>query len=169
MKAEVVKLGPLLLGGMCFYGDPISVKGGWDSENEIGKTCTRFTKFVSENPVRPYSVNNPLIYEVHIYGNETLSKGYFEVFVGEEVNTAELPIELSCKFIPASDYIKLTLYGSEIASDWWKDIDTDVFPSFGLKRNCGYIIQAYGDGFKGMDNIEESVIDAYIPVISDKP
>ena len=165
MKTEVVKLGPLLLGGMCFYGDPISVKGSWDSENEIGKTCKRFADFVSEHPVRPYSKNIPLFYEVHVYGSETMSKGYFEVFVGEEVNTDELPIELSCKYIPASDYIKITLYGSEIISDWWENLDTEVIPAFGLKRNFGYIIQAYGDGFKGMDNIEDSVMNAYIPVI----
>lgn len=169
MKTELVKLGPLLLGGMNFYGDPVSVKGSWDSENEIGKTCKRFTDFISEHPVRPYSLNTSLVYEVHIYGSETLSKGYFEVFVGGEVNTAGLPIKLSCKFIPASDYLKITLYGGEIVSDWWKGLDTDIIPAYGLKRNCDYIVQAYGGGFKGMDNIEDSVIDAYIPVLSDKP
>lgn len=168
MKTVLERLDQMLLGGVCFYGDPISVKGGWDSENEIGKTCKRFTDFLAENPIRPYSKNKPVLYEVHIYGSETLSKGFFEVFVGEEVNTAELPVALAAKHIPASDYIKVTLFGAEIVSDWWKDLDTNVIPSMGVKRNGGYIIQAYGPLFKGMDDIADSEIDAFIPVITGK-
>ncbi len=169
METRLATLGPLLLGGMSFYGDPISVKGGWDSENEIGKTCKRFEDFLAKNKDRPYSSRGPNIYEVHIYGSETMSKGYFEVFVGEEVTTAELPVELNSKYIPASDYLKVTLYGKEITGDWWKDLDTKIIPAMGVKRNFGYIIQVYDDRFKGVDMIEESVVETYIPIADDKP
>ena len=53
MKAELVRLGPLLLGGVGFYGDPFTRKSGWDSDNEIGGTWQRYSEFLSENPERP--------------------------------------------------------------------------------------------------------------------
>jgi predicted transcriptional regulator YdeE len=164
METELVSLHSLLLGGLCFYGDPISSKGGWDTENEIGKTWSRFSEFLMENPERPYSSHGRNMYEVHIYGNETKSKGYFEVFVGEEVNTAQLPIRLSSKFIPSSDYLKITLNGKEITGDWWHKLDTKIMPSSGAKRNSTYIIQAYDERFKGMDKIEDSILTVFIPI-----
>lgn len=164
MNTELVSLDSLLLGGVSFYGDPISTKGGWDAENEIGKTWNRFMEFITRNTERPYSLHKQYMYEVHIYGSETAVKGYFEVFVGEEVNTAQLPIEISSKFISASEYLKITLSGKEITGDWWQKLDTDIIPSGGVGRNPAYLIQAYDGRFKGMDRIEDSILDVYIPV-----
>ena len=164
MKIDVVHLDALLLGGMSFYGDPISTKGEWEEENEIGKTWKRFVEFITMNPVRPYSVQGSYIYEVHIYNRETPAKGHFEVFVGEEVNTKELPIALSSKFIASSDYLKVTLTGKEIVSDWWQKLDTEIIPGRNLRKNNDYIIQAYDERFKGMDKLENSEMDAFIPV-----
>ncbi len=164
MEVELVHLNPILLGGLSFYGDPISTKCGWDSENEIGKTWSRFMDFLAAHPQRSYSYNRSNMYEIHIYGRETDTKGYFEVFVGEEVSMAQLPVELSSKFIPESDYIKITLFGNEITSDWWLKLDSDILPAKGVRRSSSYIIQAYDERFKGMDNIDKSIMDAYIPV-----
>ena len=164
MKTELVRLDAILLGGVSFYGDPFALKGGWDSDNEIGNTCRRFTEFVQENAKRPYSANKSVFYEVHIYGKETAAKGYFEVFAGEEVTTAELPAALSAKYIAASDYIKLTLTGSEITEDWWRKLEAEILPQYGVKRNPAYIIQAYDERFLGMDRLDASEIDAYVPV-----
>lgn len=165
MKTELIHLNSLQLGGVSFYGDPFSRKGGWDSENEIGKTWSRFICHITENPERSYSCNAPYMYEIHIYGSEMAAKGYFEVFVGEEVNTAKLPFSLSAKFFPESDYLKVTLYGQEITSDWWQMLDTDLISECGVKRNAPFIIQAYDERFKGMDHLEGSMLDIYIPVI----
>ncbi len=164
MKKELVHLDSMLLGGVNFYGDPISTKGGWDSENEIGKTWSRFMGYLTDHPERPYSRNKPYMYEVHIYGSETAGKGYFEVFVGEEVNSAQLPVALCSKFIPESDYMKLTLFGNEITGDWWQKLDSEIIPAKGVGRNSPYIIQAYDERFKGMDDIGNSILDVYIPV-----
>jgi predicted transcriptional regulator YdeE len=164
MKTELIHLNSLLLGGVSFFGDPFSRKGSWDSENEIGKTWSRFMGHITENSERPYSRNKPYLYEIHIYGSETAAKGYFEVFVGEEVNTAKLPFSLSSKFFPESDYLKVTLYGQEITSDWCQTFDTDIIPECGVKRNASFIIQAYDERFKGMDHLDDSVLDVYIPV-----
>lgn len=164
MKTELVSLDSLLLGGVNFYGDPVSTKGGWDAENEIGKTWNRFVEFITQNTMRPYSLHKRYMYEVHIYGGETAAKGYFEVFVGEEVNTAQLPVSLSAKYIYAADYLKITLSGKEITGDWWQKLDTDIIPSIGVKRNPAYLIQAYDERFKGMDRIEDSILDVFIPI-----
>lgn len=164
MKIDLVNLESLLLGGMSFYGDPISTKGGWEEENEIGKTWKRFMEFINENPVRPYSVQGSYMYEVHIYNQETPTKGYFEVVVGEEVNTKELPIAIGSKFIASSDYLKITLVGKEIISDWCQKLDTEIITSRNLRRNYNYIIQAYDERFRGMNNIADSEIDVFIPV-----
>lgn len=164
MKTKLVHLNGLLLGGVSFYGDPFSVKSGWDSDNEIGNTCRRYTEIIAVYPELVASTHR-VFYEIHIYGSETADKGYFEVFVGEEVTTTELPIDLVSKYIPASDCLMATLTGKEITEDWWKRLDEEIFFKFGVKRNGSYIIEAYDERFKGMDQIEASEIDVYIPVI----
>ena len=164
MKTEVTRLSSILLGGVSFYGDPISAKGGWDTENEIGKTWQRFMTFLRENPERPYSCGKQLFYEVHLYGSETKKKGYFEVFVGEEVNTATLPIALCAKYIPESDYLKMTLFGREIVGDWWLKLETEILPALGFSAKSSHLIQVYDDRFKGMDNVDESILDVFIPI-----
>ncbi len=164
MKTELIHLRSFLLGGVSFYGDPFSRRVGWDSENEIGKTWSRFMEYITENPERPYSCHKPNLYEIHIYGNETAAKGCFEVFVGEEVNAAQLPYSLSAKFFPESDYLKVTLYGQEIAGDWFQTLDTDIIPACGVRRNASYMIQAYDERFKVMDHLDDSILDMYIPL-----
>ena len=106
MKTDLVYLDDLLLGGVDFYGDPFRLKGGWDSDNEIGNTCRRYSEIVMENPKRPYSAGKNLFYEVHIYGKETTDKGYFEVFVGEEVTTPKLPAPSCLEVSPGFRLLK---------------------------------------------------------------
>jgi predicted transcriptional regulator YdeE len=164
MISELVHLNGMLLGGVSFYGDPFSVKSGWDSDNEIGNTCRRYGELIAGCPELTASARR-VFYEIHIYGRETADKGYFEVFAGEEVTTAELPVYLLSKYIPESDYLKVTLGGAEITEDWWKKLDDGLLPEFKVVRNGAFIIQAYDERFKGMEQIDASEIDVYIPVI----
>ena len=164
MQTQPVHLDALLLGGVGFYGDPFSKKSGWDSENEIGRTWNRFMAHLAANPERAYSCKKSCLYEVHIYGDETASKGCFEIFVGEEVNTAQLPVPLCAKFFPASDYIKVTLAGTEIISDWWQELETEILPKYRVKRSDCYMLQVYDERFLGMDQLEGSVLDVLVAV-----
>lgn len=164
MQTQLVHMDALLLGGMGFYGDPFSKKGGWDSDNEIGKTWERYMAHLAANPERAYSCNKSCMYEVHITGSETAEKGRFEVFVGEEVNTPQLPTALCAKFFPASDYIKVTLAGEEIIGDWWKKFESVVLTEYGVKQRGNFIIQAYDERFLGMDQLEGSVLDVLVAV-----
>jgi predicted transcriptional regulator YdeE len=164
MRAELTTLAPMMLGGLSYFGDPLSVKGGWDSENEIGNTWRRYMAWLEANPSRPWALGAGVMYEVHIYGPETERKGYFEVFVGEEVSSHALPVELSAKWIPGGEYLKITLTGGEISGDWWKDLDSSILPARGLSRRGAHLIEAYDGRFKGMDRIGESELDIYLPV-----
>lgn len=164
MEIELVELDAMLLGGMSFYGDPLSTKGGWDEENEIGRTWKRFMEYINCNQDRSYTIHESCFYELHIYNENTPKNGHFQVFVGEKVNTGELPVQLDSKYIPSSQYLKITLRGKEIISDWWYEIEKEIIPSRNLRRNYQYIIQAYDHRFKGMDKINDSELDAYIPV-----
>jgi hypothetical protein len=135
MKTELVHLNGMLVGGVSFYGDPFRMKGGWDSDNEIGNTCRRYGEIIAAYPELIKPNRQRVFYEIHIYGRETAEKGYFEVFAGEEVKTAELPVDLVSKYLPASDCLKVTLAGWEIREDWWKRLDEELLPEFGVIRN----------------------------------
>ena len=164
MKTEPVRLGPMLLGGMGFYGDPFSVKAGWDSENEIGKTWQRFTDWLAAHPDDPCFSEKGVLYELHVYGPETPVKGIFEVFVGGAVSTHELDEALTAKWIPAGEYLKVTLTGKEITGDWGMSLEGEMLPQMGLARRGAFLIQAYDARFKGTQSVPESEMDAYIPV-----
>ncbi len=164
MKTELARFGPMLLGGMGFYGDPFSAKAGWDSENEIGKTWQRFTDWLAANPGDPRFTEKSVLYELHVYSPETPVKGVFEVFVGGAVSTHELDEALIAKWIPAGEYLKVTLTGTEITGDWGMLLDAEMLPQMGLERRGAHLIQAYDARFKGTGSVSESEMDAYIPV-----
>ncbi|WP_105614633.1 GyrI-like domain-containing protein [Vallitalea okinawensis] len=164
MDIELVERDAMLLGGMSFYGDPLSTKGGWDEENEIGRTWQRFMTYVHSHEERTYTSHDSYFYELHIYNEDTPKNGQFQVFVGEKVNTSQLPVKLDSKYIPSSLYLKVTLRGKEIISDWWYELEQEIASNKNIQRNYQYIIQAYDHRFKGMDKINESELDAYIPV-----
>lgn len=154
----------LFLAGLNFYGDPFSTKRGWDQENEIGHTWQRFIKYITEYPQRSYSVDSETLYEVHIYAEETEKTGIFEIFVGEEVNTTEVPFLLNLKVLPETDYLEVTLFGDEITSDWWSSVSGNELIEMGYKPGHSYLIQKYDKRFKGMDQIQDSILTAFIPI-----
>jgi Bacterial transcription activator, effector binding domain. len=153
-----------LLGGMSFYGDPFSSKGGWEAENEIGKTFSRFNSYKSKTSDQTFFLPTDRMFELHIYGSETTSRGYFEVFIGEEVTTAQLPIELCSKYISASDYIKVTLSGTEITQDWYYQLEHEIIPSYQAEKKNTYMLQVYDKRFIGMEQLEASEMDVFVPV-----
>jgi len=165
MKTQLVYLEGLRLGGVSFYGDPFRAKGGWDSDNEIGNTCRRYGEIITAYPELIEPSGRRVLYEIHIYGSETADKGYFEVFAGEELTADVLPVDLVAKYIPASDYLKLTLTGKEITEDWWKKLDEEILPRYGVTKNSTYLIQAYDERFEDMEHLDASEMDAYIPII----
>ena len=171
MQPKISDSGPILLAGMSFYGDPFDMHSGWDEDNHIGRLWKRFTDYLSENPKWMLSGRLPngwpkAMYEVHIYSAETHLKGLFEVFVGVECapqEVGDVPIELCVKPLPAGSYAVFTFSGRDIVVDWEQDIQAWLAAS-GYRSAHAFNFQYYDERFKGLDRLEESVLDVYVPI-----
>jgi AraC family transcriptional regulator len=109
-------------------------------------------------------INPEVYYEVHVEHPETVEKGHFDVFVGQEVDQlADVPIEPLIRILPPTTYAVFTLHGQQIFADWMQEV-WEWFQRSGYQRAYTYGFQLYDRRFKGLQNIEESAIDVYIPV-----
>jgi AraC family transcriptional regulator len=165
MEPKLVETGQLTLLGFSFFGDPFRLSGGWTEENEIGRLWARFMAFLGEHRSRIRHVTSwDVMVELHVEHPETAQTGEFEVFVGLEVERLEdVPVELTCKVLPATTYARFTLRGEQITSDWNKWM-SEWMSNAGYRRAYPYGYQRYGERFKGMERVEESVLDVYVPV-----
>ncbi len=165
MPLRICERDRLLIAGFGFFGDPFGLSGEWTEENEIGRLWHRYMTFMhSPGSQTPQIVNPAVGYELWIEQADTRAKGFWEIFVGQEIaDIAAVPVELSLKTLPAVTYAVLTLRGEEIASDWQQDA-LNVLASAGLKQALPYSFQYYDHRFKGMERLAESEIDLYIPV-----
>lgn len=165
MEPVIVQKPEIKLIGMSFFGDPFDTRSGWDEENEIGRVWMRFMHYLDLNGESIQPIITPgVFYEVHIYNDETTTKGIFEVFVGVRIDQLEaIPVELLVKVLPPTGYAVFTLQGNEIRSDWHMQIDQSISDA-GYRRAHPFSFQYYDDRFKGVDQIAESTLDVYIPV-----
>ena len=166
MDPRIVTADEWLVVGMSFYGDPFSQASGWSEDNEIGLLWQRFIAFHSANPGAIRHIAEPsAVVEIHIETEESREKGLFEVFVGARVQRLEdVPLECTVKTLPATQYLVFTLKGKEITSDWSKLPYFNWIPSSGYVVSHPYGFQYYDERFKGLDRIEESALDVYVPV-----
>jgi AraC family transcriptional regulator len=165
MEPIITQKSELTLMGMSFYGDPFSTRSGWDEENEIGRLWQRLMRFLNDNEARlPVAANQQAAYEVHVYSDETVTKGLFEVFVGVQVDQVrDIPVELLIKILPASEYAVFTFQGEEISSDWYLHIDQWIAAA-GYQRSHPFSFQYLDERFKGVDNLADSILDVYMPI-----
>ncbi len=90
--------------------------------------------------------------------------GEYEIFVGVEVDRLEnVPVRLSIKILPPTKYAVFTLAGQEIVADWSAEMQAWLTRT-GYQRAYAYGFQYYDERFKGMEQIDESVLDMYVPV-----
>ena len=165
MQPTIVRKDEINLVGMSFYGDPFETSAGWTEENQIGRLWQRFMNYLAENAeLIPHRVPIHASYELHVYGPETMTKGLFEVFVGIQVEKLiSLPVDLLGKVLPATEYAVFTLKGKQISSDWHLEIDQWISEA-GYQGAHPFSFQYYDERFKGLDKIEESQLDVYMPV-----
>ena len=162
MQPTLVDKDRLILVGLSFFGDPFSNRGGWSEENEIGRLWQRLLAFL-EHAEPDWARREPM-YEVHVQHPETERIGHFEVFAGLEADSLDdVPAELLVKVLPPATYAVFTLEGREIVSDWPLKIQ-QWLTSSGHSAAFRYEFQLYDRRFKGMERIEESAIDVYVPV-----
>jgi len=165
MQPTIVSKAEIKLVGMSFYGDPFETSAGWTEENQIGRLWQRMMTYLSEHGDKIQNqVPVKASYEVHIYGPETMSKGLFEVFVGLQVEKVEkVPVDLLVKLLPATEYAVFTLQGAQIVSDWHLEIDQWI-KAAGYRHSYPFSFQYYDERFKGLDQVEDSQLDVYMPV-----
>ena len=170
MEPRIVDKDRMLLLGFSFFGDPFEFSGDWSEENEIGRLWKRFITYLEKHaPSIKNAKPEEVLYEVHVYHEETISKGLFEIFTGLEVTALEdVPVDLSAKILPPARYAVFTLEGEMITSDWHLMIH-DWLKAAGYQAENTYSFQYYDQRFKGLDNIEESILDVYIPIRDQAP
>jgi predicted transcriptional regulator YdeE len=165
MEPKIIEQKQLTLVGFSFYGDPFQLSGFWTEENEIGRTWKRFGAYTAAHPelLRDIAVVG-VAYELHIYHPDTPATGEFEVFVGAEAVCIDgVPLEMSIKRLPQARYAVFTLQGQQIASDWSKMVQ-EWAARAGYELANTHSIQRYDEHFKGLDHLDESTLDAYIPL-----
>lgn len=166
MQPKITESRQIILAGMSFYGDPFDTHSGWDEDNQIGLLWKRLHAFVKIESSTAFFLKSSNWYEVHIYSEETQSRGLFEVFVGVECERdriTELPPQLLVKNLPETKYAVFTFKGEEISADWEK-ILSDWMAGSGFESAGAYNFQFYDERFKGLDRLDESVLDVYIPI-----
>lgn len=166
MNPKIIYEEPMLLIGMSFYGDPFSSASLWSEENEIGWLWKRFMNFIKSNPDKIKNIMEvDKFFEVHIQTEETLENGNREVFIGVQVDDIdEVPLECVVKKLPKTEYAVFNIKGNKIVSDWPKEIYMEWIPKSSYQAHYEYNIQVYDGRFKGMDRIDESEIEVYVPI-----
>lgn len=165
MQPKIVKQEMIILAGMSFYGDPFDTSSTWTEENQIGLLWQRFMAYFQDHADElEINFHQASICEVHIYGPETETTGIFEVFIGLRIDDlANIPYDLTVKVLPPIKYAVFTLTGKAITSDWEKEIGTWLDTN-DYREAYPYNFQYYDDRFKGLDRIEESTLDIYVPI-----
>lgn len=165
MEPKIIQEEMILLAGMSFYGDPFETSSAWSEENQIGCLWRRLMTYINshKDTLAWHSYQVPY-YEVHIDGPETETEGLFEVFVGLQISDLDdLPFDLVVKVLPSSQFAVFTLEGKAITEDWDSKISRWLSEN-GYREAYPYNFQYYDHRFKGMDRIDESCIDVYIPI-----
>ncbi len=164
MEPRIIEKGQIMLVGFSFFGDPFAESGGWTEENEIGRLWNRFMTYLTDHRDRIKHIkDDAFAYEVHVESEETASKGHREIFIGVEVERLDVPVEMLVKILPPAQYAVFTLKGEQITSDWSKMI-WEWMPGAGYESAYTFSFQLYDQRFKGLDNLEGSELDVYVPV-----
>ena len=165
MQPRIVDKERIMLAGVSFFGDPFAETGGWTEENEIGRLWKRFfeaaagTVLACEDPRGA----SPIL-EVHVEGPEAAARGHREVFIGVQIDELDkVTIEMQVKNLPAVTYAVFTFRGDRITSDW-SQLVTEWMLEEGYRSAYPFSFQLYDSRFAGLDQLESSEIDVYIPV-----
>lgn len=164
MNPKIIDLDQILLAGVSFYGDPFETSNVWTAENQIGHLWQRFIAYEEQEDDSDKLFFPGAGYEVHIRGEGSEETGFYEVFVGMKIRGVDkTPVDLLVKVLPQSTYAVFTMRGSQIMSDWESGIGQWLAQN-AYKVAYPFMFEYYDERFKGMDLIEESEIDFYIPI-----
>lgn len=166
MQPEIQAFPRRYLAGLNIFGNPFQQHSGWMEENEIGRLWQRYMAYMHQHGQDlPAAAEPGVAYEIHIDHPDTAERGEFEVFVGHLIqDPGEIPAILSVKVLPASLYAVFTLAGEQIVSDWGMEIIDRWLNGSGYSSNFDFNYQRYDERFKGLDRLQECVLEVHVPV-----
>lgn len=166
MKYKIIEHEAILLAGMSFFGDPFASSDAWSEENHIGQLWKRLMKYLEhQKHTLEWNSHRGPYYEVHLFNPATETQGHFEIFVGYRISEiTKLPYELTAKYLPPTRYVVFTLKGKAIIGDWEREILTWLEKN-NYREAYPYNFQFYDERYKGLDPVDESVIDVYFPIV----
>lgn len=155
-----------LIIGMNFYGDPFSVGGSWSVDNAIGKLWQRYSVYLSKYSDQIlHRVSPDESYECHVMDEGFEETGEYGVMVGVEVSSLnQQPVHLVSKVIPGKQYLVLILKGQEIVSDQQVFVNEILIEHPDISVDARFFFEKYDKRFKGMNRIDESLVEIYIPL-----
>ncbi len=166
MNTPVVeKKDKMVIGGINYYGNPFENHEGWNVENEIGKLWNRFMYLFYQKREKISSIaDEKAFYEIHIRTDKECDGNQeYGIMVGVELKEiSELPEEMVLKVFGEREYLVFSLNGREIVENWKTMNDWIENSEYIIDGN--YMIQMYDSRFKGMDRIDESVMEAWFPI-----
>jgi predicted transcriptional regulator YdeE len=167
MKPKIIEMESLSLLGMNFYGDPFKNNNFWDEENEIGHLWNRFINYFKNNQKGfKRRIKTDVSLEIFIPSDDYKTHGVCEIFVGVIVDKLDIiPINCVAKKLPKCRYAVFTLKGEKINSDWQNKIFSEWLPQSEYELQYDFNIQYYDKRFKGIDQLNNSEIDVYLPII----
>jgi AraC family transcriptional regulator len=156
----------MLLAGCSFFGDPFHSHAGWTDANEIGRLWKRLMRFWATPEIQnsPFGPHQPKTYEIHLQNQVTPETGEYEVFIGFEIQALEtVPLELVLKVLPEAEYAIFTVSGEMAHSD--EPYIDHWLSRTGHKMAYPFIGQCYDKRFKGLDQLGESELDVFAPIV----
>ena len=163
-KPKILEKKVFRLLGCVYFGNPFHTYKGWDSRNEIGNTWSRFenlgikySKFLEK-----IKSGDAFGYEVHIEPEDYDNKRKFHIFIGIEVKSLEFfPLEMFYKEFPETKYLFFTSHYKGNGVDYYF---SRWLPESEYEQSYPYIMQSYSPKRWKSDDIENSLMDWYIPI-----
>lgn len=167
MEPTIISRRQLLIAGFSFFGNPFETRDPWTVENEIGRLWERYLAYASQNQkaLDDLLIRPSIAMELHLHHPQTKETGEYEVFIGAEVRSADgLPVELLLKVLPPSHFAVYTVSGADITGDWYTNYFLEWLPGSGYRIAYDGAIEVYDERFKGMDRLDESELDVWLPI-----
>jgi AraC family transcriptional regulator len=150
--------------GCVYYGNPFHTYKGWDTKNEIGNTWRRFEKISKKywSFLEKIKTGEDYGFEVHIEPKNYADVKKFHILVGIEVKNLEFfPLEMFYKEFPKTNYLFLTSRYKGNGIDYYF---TEWLPESDYEQSYPYIMQAYSPKRWNNNDLDNSLMDWYIPI-----
>ena len=166
-KPQIVELGPLMLAGVSFFGDPFTFHNEWEYDNEIGQLWSRFYQLLESEPDFKQQVLSAVVqYEMHLMHPQSRETGAYEVFIGIPVqDAAQVPLHLLIKNAPAKRYLQYRVSGQAIMDDIQSMPIAKDAETLGVTVAPDYHFVGYDKEFLGMERLDESTVLIFIPLL----